>query len=117
MVFLDHSTTGDGCIAALKVLEIMRQQQVRLSELNRMIDDYPQVLINVPIRFRKPFEQIQGYSELLGQVQHRLDDEGRVLVRYSGTEPLVRILVEGKDRAVIQEQAQRLAQFLSEQLG
>ncbi|MCS6837870.1 MAG: phosphoglucosamine mutase, partial [Bdellovibrionaceae bacterium] len=117
IIFLDHVTTGDGCIAALKVLQILRETGVKLSDLNRLIVDFPQVLFNVRVRNRKPLEEIPGYVEFLDQVNQQLGDTGRVFVRYSGTEPVVRILVEGPDKNLITDLASKIADFLQRELS
>ncbi len=117
LIFLDHSTTGDGSIAALKVLEIIKETGVKLSELNRVIVDVPQVLINLRVKQRKSFEQIQGYQDMIQMIQGELGDHGRVFVRYSGTEPLLRILVEGPEKILIAQYANQIAEYLQNQLG
>lgn len=117
IIFLDHSTTGDGCIAALKVLEIMKETGVKLSELNRVIPDLPQILINLRVKNRKDLSLIKGYSELVTQIEQSLGQEGRVFVRFSGTEPVVRVLVEGPDKILIADYASQIADFLQGQLG
>ncbi len=117
LIFLDHSTTGDGSIAALKVLEIIKETGVKLSELNRVIVDVPQVLINLRVKQRNSFEQIQGYQDMIQMIQGELGDHGRVFVRYSGTEPLLRILVEGPDKILIAQYANQIAEYLQNQLG
>ncbi len=117
ILFLDHTTTGDGCIAALNVLAVMKQAGVKLSELNRIVEDVPQVLINCRVHRREELERVDGYLARLSEIQNKLREEGRIFVRYSGTEPLVRILVEGPQERVISSYAQDMAQFLSQKLG
>jgi len=117
IIFLDHSTTGDGCIAALKVLEIMKETGVKLSELNRVIPDLPQILINVRVKTKKELSSIDGYSQFMSQVEKELGSTGRIFIRFSGTEPVVRVLVEGPDKVQIAEIASRVADFLQSQLG
>ena len=117
ILFLDHTTTGDGCIAALNVLAVMKQAGVKLSELNRIVEDVPQVLINCRVHRREELERVDGYLARLSEIQNKLGEEGRIFVRYSGTEPLVRILVEGPQERVISSYAQDMAQFLSQKLG
>lgn len=117
IVFLDHSTTGDGCIAALKVLSIMQETGKKLSELNSVLDDYPQVLINCKVSRRIPLEDIKGYDQLIKDVEAKLKGEGRIFVRYSGTEPLLRILVEGRDRRQIDAYANEIAQWLQSKIS
>lgn len=117
IIFLDHSTTGDGCIAALSVLSVMRQTGKRASELNDAIDDVPQVLINCRVKRRTELADIKGYQTLIDSIEKKLNGQGRLFVRYSGTEPLLRILVEGPDKIEITEYAEEIAQFLEKELS
>lgn len=117
IIFLDHSTTGDGCIAALKVLAILRETGKRLSELNESIHDFPQILINCKVAKRIPLEQLDGYDALIKDVEKRLKGQGRVFVRYSGTEPLLRILLEGRDQREIDGYANEIATWLQKKLA
>lgn len=117
IIFLDHATTGDGIIAALNVLAVMKQTGVKMSELNRIIEDVPQVLVNCRVKRRKELETISGYTELIQSITAKLKGEGRVFVRFSGTEPLLRILVEGPDKVEINTYAAEIAQFLEKHLS
>jgi phosphoglucosamine mutase len=117
IIFLDHSTTGDGCIAALSVLSVMRQTGKKASELNDAIEDVPQVLINCRVKRRTELSEIIGYEGLIQSIEKKLNGEGRLFVRYSGTEPLLRILVEGPDKIEITEYAEQIAQFLEKELS
>ena len=117
IIFLDHSTTGDGCIAALNVLAVMRASSVQLSQLNEKMEDVPQVLINTRVRRREDLDKLKGFMELIGRVEKQLEGEGRVFVRFSGTEPVVRVLVEGPDRRVIGRHAEEIAGLLERELS
>lgn len=117
IIFLDHSTTGDGCIAALKVLAILRETGKKLSELNESIVDYPQILINCKVGKRTPLDQIDGYDAMIKDVEKKLKGEGRVFVRYSGTEPLLRILLEGRNQREIDGYANEIATWLQKKLA
>jgi len=116
IIFLDHSTTGDGCIAALMVLSIIRETGKRLSELNEIYLDFPQVLLNCKVSQKVPLDSLVGYEALIQDVEKKLKGEGRVFVRYSGTEPLLRILVEGRDRRQIEGYANEIAQWLQKKI-
>jgi phosphoglucosamine mutase len=116
IIFLDHSTTGDGCVAALNVLAVMRESKKRLSDLQSWIEEVPQILINVRVKKRAPLNEIKGYKELVEKVTAELGEEGRVFIRFSGTEPVIRILVEGPDRLRIHDHAQEIAQLLEKEL-
>ncbi len=117
LIFHDHSTTGDGCVAALNVLAVMKDQNKSLGELRTVMEDMPQVLINVKVKERKELESIKGYKEMVKDIEKKLKGEGRVFVRYSGTENVLRILVEGAERKMIAQYAEELAQFIEKNLG
>lgn len=117
IIFLEHSTTGDGCVAALNVLAVMKQTGVKMSELNRIIDDVPQVLINLRVKKRKDLDQLEGYHQLISNIEKKLNGSGRVFVRFSGTEPVIRVLVEGPDKVKINEYAAEIAEFLEGHLS
>jgi phosphoglucosamine mutase len=117
MVFLDHNTTGDGLITALQTLAIMRRKQARLSELTEDFERFPQVLVNVKVADKKPIESLPSLVEAVGRVEAALEGRGRVLIRYSGTEPKARILVEGEDEQRVTRHAHELADELRRALG
>lgn len=117
IIFLDQSTTGDGCVAALSVLGVMKQTGKKASDLNKVIEDVPQVLINCRVKRRTDLAEIKGYGALIESIEKKLAGEGRLFVRYSGTEPLLRILVEGPDKLKINEYASQIAQFLEKELS
>ena len=117
IIFLDHTTTGDGCVAALNVLAVMAKEDKKLSELNEIMENVPQCLINVKVRSRKTLEEIPGYKELAKDIEKRLNGDGRLFVRFSGTEPVIRILVEGPDKKLISSYAEELANLLQRELG
>lgn len=109
MIFLDHNTTGDGMVSALQLLAIMQRQQRPLSELTAIMTPLPQVLVNVRIPQREPIEQVASVQEAVTAAETELGDKGRVLLRYSGTEPLLRIMLEGEDAEQIQKLADHIA--------
>jgi phosphoglucosamine mutase len=117
IIFLEHSTTGDGCIAALNVLAVMKSTRQRLSQLNERMEDVPQVLINTRVRRREELHKIPGFQSLLSEIESRLAGEGRVFVRFSGTEPVIRVLVEGPSRKTIAKYAEELASLLERELS
>ncbi len=117
IIFLDHTTTGDGCVAALNVLAVMKQTGVKMSELNRIIEDVPQVLINLRVKNRKDIDKLTGYKKMISDIEAELGNSGRVFVRFSGTEPVIRVLVEGPDKAKINEYAAQIAEFLEQHLS
>ena len=117
LIFLEYNTTGDGIITALQVLAIMRKEGRRLSELRRLLTPCPQVLVNVRVRRKEELDRLPHVLERIQAAEARLDGSGRVLVRYSGTEPLARVMVEGRDRGLIELLAQEIAGALQRELG
>ncbi len=109
MVFLDHATTGDGIIAALRVLAIMVREGRPLSELSKCMTRAPQVLVNVKVDRKRPLEDMASVQALIREVETELGDDGRVLVRYSGTEAKARVMIEGNDEGRIRERAEAIA--------
>ena len=109
LIFLDHASTGDGIVAALQILAIMVREQKPLSELaHGVMERVPQVLVSFPVSQKKPLAQLPSFQEELRQVETELGSDGRVLVRFSGTENKARVLVEGPDAERIQTMAEEL---------
>jgi phosphoglucosamine mutase len=117
IIFLDHNTTGDGLLTGLQVLAIMRRKGRRLSELVADIERFPQILVNVPVSEKQPIDEIPSVCEVVRRVEKDLDGRGRVLIRYSGTEPKARVMVEGEDEARVEEYANEIAESLRRALG
>jgi phosphoglucosamine mutase len=110
LIFLDHVSTGDGLVGALQVLALMVRSGRSLSDLSRgVMERVPQVLENVTLPARKPLDQLGALQRLSGEVRGALGSEGRLLVRWSGTEPKLRIMIEGPDEARIRQWARDLA--------
>jgi len=117
LVFLDHTTTGDGIITALQLLAVMLREDKPLADLARVMETFPQILINLRVKERRDLASVPGARPALQTAEKRLGNRGRLLVRYSGTEPLLRIMVEGEDHQEIQGVAQDLAQTLEKLLS
>lgn len=117
IIFNDHTTTGDGMLAALQVLAIMRRRQSPLSQLSKVMTNFPQVLINLAVKTKPPLETLPDFVESLADVEAQLGESGRVLVRYSGTESKVRVMVEGPTDASIRLHAERLITLLQTHIG
>ena len=117
LVYLDHCTTGDGMLAALKLLSIMQREQAPLSQLGGLLTPYPQTLINVTVKTKAPLDTLPAVQKLIAQVEAKLGQDGRVMVRFSGTEPKVRVLVEGPDAASVKKWAESIAEALRRALG
>ena len=117
VVFLDHNTTGDGCITFLQILAIMVEKGRRLGELKRVMTKLPQVLVNVGVREKKAISRLPRLREKIAAVERELGERGRVLVRYSGTEPLARVMLEGEDEDTIRQMAQEIVEEIRMELG
>ena len=117
LLFLDHSTTGDGLLASLQILGIMKKKGKPLSELSGIVEMFPQVLNSLEIKEKKPFEQIPGLVEIVRESEEILGDKGRINLRYSGTEMLARVMVEGEDETLINGIASRVSSVISENIG
>ncbi|MEE4243530.1 MAG: phosphoglucosamine mutase [Desulfopila sp.] len=108
LVFLDHITTGDGTLAALQLLSIMNKTQKPLSELATIMESFPQVLKNVRTEKKIDISTIPGFTDTVASLEKKLGKTGRILVRPSGTEPVIRVMVEGRDETQINEIADEL---------
>jgi phosphoglucosamine mutase len=117
LVFLEESTTGDGLLAALQVLSIMVEEDRPLSELAAIMTSYPQVLINFKVARKIPIDELPASRTAIQRVEDQLGSEGRVLVRYSGTEPKARVMIEGTDEAKIRAQAEEIAAVMQKELA
>jgi len=118
LIFRDFSTTGDGLVAALQILRIMKSKDKPLSELVKGWTRYPQLVINVKVREKVPFEKLTGVLDLVSQAEAKLTPEGgRVLLRYSGTEPKARLLLEGRDKSVLEGWSKKICDVLKSQVG
>lgn len=117
IIFLDHNTTGDGLISALQLMALVRRSGKTLSQLTERITLYPQLLVNVRVRERKELADIAPFQQALRSYEASLNGTGRILVRYSGTEPLVRIMVEAQDSGTVQAIARHLADVLRTEVG
>jgi phosphoglucosamine mutase len=118
LIFRDYSTTGDGLVAALQVLRIMKSKDKLLSQLTRCWTRFPKVVTNVRVREKRPFEQLDSVLDLVARAEAELKPQGgRVLLRYSGTEPKARLLLEGRDKELLERWSQQICQVIREQVG
>ncbi|HEX8295054.1 MAG TPA: phosphoglucosamine mutase [Chthoniobacteraceae bacterium] len=117
MIFRDFTTTGDGIVSALQILRIMVETGKRLSELKRCLSKYPQAQRNLKVREKRPLDQLPELTQLVEETERSLAGAGRVLLRYSGTEPKIRLLIEGRDGDKINAQADRIAGVIQEAIG
>ncbi len=109
IICLDRTTTGDGMVSALQVLAVMVHNRASLHALKKGMSKYPQLMINVPVVTRIDVEASAEIQAAVASAEQRLNGRGRVLLRPSGTEPLIRVMVEGEDAALVREQAEMLA--------
>ncbi|MBL8075885.1 MAG: phosphoglucosamine mutase [Nitrospira sp.] len=116
-IFLDHNTTGDGLISALQILSLMKRSGKPLSELAKAMTAVPQILVNLPVKRKPVLESIPEIERVIQENNRRLNGSGRVVIRYSGTEPLLRIMVEGEHASVVKEVADDLARVVQEHIG
>lgn len=117
IIFTDHLSTGDGLATALNLLRIMAQSGRELADLAGELVTYPQVLVNVRVKQRADYLQVPAIAETIKRVEDGLAGHGRLLIRYSGTEPLLRIMLEGKNQAEIRGWAEEIAAVVKEQLA
>ena len=117
IVFLDVNTTGDGLVTFLALLAIMIQRQRPLSELKQVVQRYPQVLINVKVCERRDLATVEPVAQAIQRVTQALGNKGRLMVRYSGTEPLVRVMVEGEDEHVVRGYGEEVAEAVRAHIG
>ncbi|HHV46524.1 MAG TPA: phosphoglucosamine mutase [Tissierellia bacterium] len=119
IIFLEHSTTGDGMLTALQLINVMKETGKKASELNSIMTSYPQVLENARVRkeLKDSYMENEEIKSEIERIENMFKGEGRVVIRPSGTEPLIRVMIEGKDKEKIEAVARDLARFIEERLG
>jgi phosphoglucosamine mutase len=118
MIFRDYGTTGDGLVAALQLLRIMKTRDMALSKLAKCWTRLPQLVTNIRVREKKPFEELNGLMTLVTEAETELKAQGgRLLLRYSGTEPKARLLLEGRDKAVLEKWSAKILDAIKKQVG
>lgn len=119
IIFLDHNTTGDGLATALHLLEVMNHSKKDISELNSLMKKYPQVLVNARVNNNKKYKYLDDLDikMRIEEIEKKFHGNGRVVIRTSGTEPLVRVMIEGENQEEIYKIASDLAEFIEERLG
>jgi phosphoglucosamine mutase len=117
IIFRDFTTTGDGLVAALQLMDILQRTGKPLSELRKILKKFPQILRNTTVREKLPFEQFSVLMKQIAEAQSKLAGSGRVLLRYSGTEPKARLLLEGPDERELEELAEGIIKELRRNLG
>jgi phosphoglucosamine mutase len=118
MIFGDHVTTGDGLVSALQILRIMKSRSMKLSELAHCWSRFPQVVANIVVREKQPFEKLDGLIQLVALAETEIKAQnGRLLLRYSGTEPKARLRREGRDPEVLEKWRSRITEVIQRQIG
>ena len=117
IIFSEHLFTGDGIVTALRVLRVIAETGRELADLASQLVTYPQVLLNVRVRQKTDLSGVPPIADAIRRVEERLAGQGRLLVRYSGTEPLLRVMIEGQDQHEIQAWAAESVALVKEQLG
>jgi len=117
IIFLDKATTGDGLLTGIRLISLIKEKEKPLSELIPLFEKFPQVTINVKVKEKKPIEEIEGLEEKIKLAKSKLEKNGRIIIRPSGTEPKYRIMVEGDKKELIEEIAKELADFIRQKLN
>jgi phosphoglucosamine mutase len=117
LIFLKHSTTGDGLLTALRVLEIVRDSGTTLEALVSEIKNYPQKLVNIRVKVRRPLSELISVQSEIEAAEREFNGSGRVVVRFSGTEPLARVMIEAKTDAAVDKWTTRIADAIRAELG
>lgn len=117
LICLDHNTTGDGLVSALQVLRIMIETDSRLSDLASIVKRYPQTIVNVKVKSKPKLEELEGVQKAIEEAKASLGPYSLVLVRYSGTEPLCRVTVQGEKQKLVSEVAQKIAAQVRDAIG
>ncbi len=117
LIFMDYATTGDGIISALQVLKLMKRRNRTVAELAACMEEYPQELLSLPVKEKPPIEELPKLCAEIEACGEALADDGRVIVRYSGTERKIRLLVEAKGQGLVDEWIKRLSKVVGEEIG
>ena len=117
VIFADHHSTGDGILTALKLVEAMQSENKPLSEISNLMTVYPQILINVEVASKPAIETVPQIIEAIRAAEAELGERGRVLVRYSGTQPICRVMVEGSDETETRRYCQQLSETIRNIIG
>ena len=117
IIFSKYITTGDGVITALQIMRAMKHTEKKLSELRKCMVKYPQVLINFDVKEKKDLDKIKVYLDKVKEIESNLNGDGRVLVRYSGTQNCCRVMIEGKDKNIITKYAESIVNIIKKEVA
>jgi phosphoglucosamine mutase len=117
VIFSEYATTGDGILTALRVLQIMRENRMSLDELASGVKTFPQKLVNIRVKSKKPLDKLDQVQEEIRAAEDDFRSSGRVVVRFSGTEPLARVMVEAESDEQVEKWTSRIADAIRQELG
>jgi phosphoglucosamine mutase len=117
LIFPKISLAGDGLTTAINLVRVMRAEEKSLTQLTQGFARFPQVLLNVRVREKIPFDSLPAVQERAREIERSMGDRGRLLLRYSGTEPLARVMIEGEDEVKVQSDAGSLAALIKAEIG
>ena len=119
IIFLDHNTTGDGLLTGLQLVQVMKESNKTMSQLNSLMTNFPQVLVNAKVKnqLKESYLEDEKIRAEIEKIESMFHGEGRVVIRPSGTEPLIRVMIEGKDEKKIRDIANGLAKLIEDRIG
>jgi phosphoglucosamine mutase len=117
LIFAEHATTGDGIVSALRVCRMMKESGKTLAELAAVMDEYPSTLLNLPVREKPPLENLPKLQATIAAAEAEFGNHGRQLIRYSGTEKKIRVLVEHRDAAAVARWIEIFKNVIAEEIG
>jgi phosphoglucosamine mutase len=117
IIFREYSSTGDGIVCALQIARIIKETGKKLSELASVMEKFPQALVNIEVKEKKPFEKMPAVKKVMDEAEKELGKNGRILVRYSGTENKARVMVEAKDKKTVERVAEKIAAEIRKEVG
>ncbi|MBK1881724.1 phosphoglucosamine mutase [Luteolibacter pohnpeiensis] len=117
LIFADYSTTGDGILSALQILRLMKDRKATLARLSTVMNEYPSQLKNLPVKSKPPMESLTGLNQLMREADEAFGNRGRHLIRYSGTENKIRVLIEHQDAAEVEHWIERFCEVIAKEIG
>ena len=117
IILLDYNKTGDGVLTSLKVVEYLKKYDLNLSYIERLFEPWPQKLINIRVENKDQLNESDTINEIISEVEKDFGEKGRIFVRASGTEPVIRVMLEAKDEAMISKWEDKIASTIKEELN
>ncbi len=117
IIYGNYCTTGDGIISGLLLLNIMKKEDKKISELADCMNEFPQILINLDVREKKAVEEMPAVSAKIKEIEEKLGKKGRTLIRYSGTQNVMRVMIEGENKEDIEKYANEIADEVKKEVG